>query len=298
VWTYAPVNDEKHHTSSGVRILFAGDMMFDRSVRTTAEARGEDFLFECIDPLLAASDITIANLEGPITPAPSQSVGSAIGAPDNYVFTFPLSTAVLLERHHIALVNLGNNHIENFGEAGVETTIAALRDAGVGYFGDPLESTVATTTIRGVSLAFINYNEFSAQGRSASGGAAATTITQIKAARAKGELPIVYTHWGVEYAPTAPERIHELAHAFVDAGGVAVIGSHPHVIEDHETYHGAPIYYSLGNFIFDQYWNDAVTHGLMLEITFAPQGVERVREIPVILEHSRQTCPQNPESAQ
>lgn len=293
-YVYIPHHEHVQEDSLHARILFAGDMMFDRSVRTTAQARGDDFLLSCMDPVLASADLVVANLEGPITPAPSQSVGSSVGTPDNYVFTFPLSTADLLYRHNIRIVNLGNNHIENFGTEGVRSTIESLQKSGVGYFGDPLASRVASATIRGVHVAFINYNEFARQNTALT---ASTTIAQIKEARARGELPIVYTHWGIEYEPVAPARMRALAHAFVDAGAVAVVGSHPHVVEDHETYRDAPVYYSLGNFIFDQYWNDAVTHGLVLEFDLSSRGIENVREIPVLLEHSRQTCPQNPVSS-
>jgi len=114
-------------------------------------------------------------------------------------FTFPLSTAALLYKHNIRMVNLGNNHIENFGTSGVYSTIAALTNARVDYFGlprlasassaswrdgsgkagDPITFRMATTTINGVPLAFINYNEF--------GGASTITIREIHTARAAGE---------------------------------------------------------------------------------------------------------------
>jgi len=266
-------------------VLFGGDMMFDRTIRTTIDTKGGDFIFSCIDPVLEGNDLVVANLEGPITGSSSRSVGSAIASPDNFTFTFATSTAQMLAEHNIRLVNIGNNHIYNFGTDGVLSTMAALTDAHVGYFGDPLSASVAERSFRGVPLAFINYNEF------VNHGEASTTLAQIRSARAAGEMPVVYTHWGVEYATTSPERIHALAHEFVDAGASIVIGSHPHVVEEHEVYNGRNIYYSLGNFIFDQYWNDAVRHGLLLQVVFTPSGVQSVKEIPVELDHDRRTCP-------
>lgn len=265
-------------------VIFGGDMMFDRSVRAVMDQKGGDFIFSCIDPTLQSADLVIANLEGPITPNDSQSLGSAVGSPQNFVFTFSLSTAVLLAAHHIEAVNLGNNHIMNFGASGVRSTTDALNVAQVHYFGDPLKQAVAHVSRGGVALALINYNEFS------SGSTASTTIAQIRAARAAGELPVVYTHWGIEYATTSPQYVRDLAHRFVDAGAGLVVGSHPHVVEEHEVYRGTYIYYSLGNFIFDQYWNDDVTHGLLLEAVFTPAGVADIREIPVVLARDRRTC--------
>ncbi len=284
-------------------VLFVGDMMFDRSVRTTAERSGEDFLFSCISSTLANADLTIANLEGPITDNPSRSVGSAIGSPDNFVFTFPRSTAALLKEHHIDLVSIGNNHILNFGYSGVRTTVQALEEAEVGYIGDPIGDTVALRTINGIPFAFIAYNEFDDTGWKA---AASTTIEHVREARIAGYLPVVFPHWGIEYEPFAASYQRDLAHRFVDAGAVAVIGTHPHVVQDHETYtstsfdvaqdkplgtsNSAPIYYSLGNFIFDQYFTEEVKKGLLVKLTFNESGVASIEEIPITLNRDRTVC--------
>jgi len=265
-------------------VLFGGDMMFDRTVRTTIKYKGGDYIFSCIDPLLQAQDAVVANLEGPITPSASLSATSTPGDPFNMIFTFPLSTGDLLYRHHIRIVNLGNNHIENFGTGGVRSTMAVLGGAHVDYFGDPITQHVASTDIKGIPVAFINYNQFAGNPtRNAS-----TTVSQIRSARAAGYIPVVYTHWGIEYATTSPQYVRDLAHRFIDAE--MVIGSHPHVVEDHEMYQGKYIYYSLGNFIFDQYFSDEVRHGLLLQVTFTPTGVQSIKEIPIVLNRDRTTC--------
>jgi len=273
--------------------------MFDRSVRSVFDKHGGDYLFSCVDSTLKDADMVVANLEGPITDNSSLSVGSVVGAPRNFIFTFPLTTADLLKQHHIGIVNTGNNHILNFGTEGLYDTYRALEHGGVAYFGQAAGlAYVYRTTINGVPLEFINYNEFSPGSESGVSANASTTIAQIQRARDDGFLPIVYTHWGIEYATTSPEYVHVLAHQFVDAGAIAVFGSHPHVVEDKETYistklgtgKGAPIYYSLGNFIFDQYWNEQVTHGLLLKLTFDPNGLTGIKEIPIVLNTDRTVC--------
>lgn len=277
---------ERPAAGTTASIIFGGDMMFDRTIRSAAQQKGGDYLFSCIDGTLASADFVVANLEGPITATSSRSLGSAIGAPDNFVFTFPLDTASLLAAHHVGVVNLGNNHILNFGMDGAESTVSALDAARVAHFGSPQMHEVAHVSVRGIKLALINYNEFyPAQGSGVS------TLTEIREARAAGEIPLVYTHWGVEYATTSPQYVRDLAHEFVDAGAAAVLGSHPHVVEEHELYKGAPIYYSLGNFIFDQYWDDAVDHGLLVRVSFDARGVTAIREIPTVLKRDRQVCP-------
>ncbi|MBP9758053.1 MAG: CapA family protein, partial [Candidatus Pacebacteria bacterium] len=181
------------------RVLFVGDIMLDRSVRTAMETHGAEFIFSCIRTHLSASDFVVGNLEGPITPNPSRSVGSVVGSPDNFVFTFPEYVAPLLYRENFRAVSLGNNHIYNFGEDGVHDTVNALEQAHVGYFGEPGGRSVSQIDQGGVQFTFIGYNEFDA------GWTEATTIKQIQDARALGRQPVVFAHWGDEYSP-ASER--------------------------------------------------------------------------------------------
>jgi poly-gamma-glutamate synthesis protein (capsule biosynthesis protein) len=252
-------------------IIFGGDLMFDRYIRQVSDVVGGDYPFSCIDGVLQDADLVVANLEGPITDNPSRSIGTASGAADNYVFTFPPATAALLARHNIKIVNLGNNHILNFGTAGIASTKRYLDAAEVQWFGD---SSVATTTLNGIPLAFVNYNQFSSD--------------QVPAFPA-GYITIVYTHWGEEYEP-ATDKEKELAHRLIDGGAEIVIGSHPHVVQEHELYAGKHIYYSLGNFIFDQYFSDAVMHGLLIKVQFSPAGVIGVTEIPIVLTTDGRVC--------
>jgi poly-gamma-glutamate synthesis protein (capsule biosynthesis protein) len=100
----------------------------------------------------------------------------------------------------------------------------------------------------------------------------------------------VYSHWGDEYV-TANAMQKSLARRFIDAGAEIVIGAHPHVVQEHELYAGKHIYYSLGNFIFDQYFNEQVRRGLMLELALDASGIADIREIPTYLERDRRTCP-------
>ena len=268
-------------------VIFGGDMLFDRTIRQVMEREGEDFIFSCVAPVLRDADLVVANLEGTITEYPSVSLGSKIGSPENFVFTFSTSTGKLLSLYNIRLVNLGNNHILDFGWEGVSSTLENLRAAGVGYFGDPIDKKVAREEIHGISLAFIGYNEFAPGGWRDS---VSTTLDQLYTARLEGFVPIVYTHWGDEYVKSASPRVRELAHAFVDAGAGIVIGSHPHVVQEHEVYKGKHIYYSLGNFFFDQYRDESVRHGLLLRVVFNANGVGRLEEIPIDNQTDRRTC--------
>src|SRR3989338_661961 len=281
--------------SKQATIIFGGDIMFDRSVRKAVDVKGGNFIFSCIDETLKSSDLIVANLEGPITNHASVSATSTPGGEFNYTFTFPPATAGLLYKHKVRIVNLRNNHILNFGTAGVRSTISELENAGVWYFGDPIHHSVYLEhAFSPIIFAFINYNEFAPTEHTnilEYVGMSSTTVESIQKTRARGYIPIVYTHWGEEYATTSSAYSRELAHSFIDAGAEIVIGSHPHVVQEHEIYNGKHIYYSLGNFIFDQYFSDDVRRGLLLRVVFGTEGVKSIKEIPVYLETDRRTCP-------
>lgn len=291
VWAEAPIGERIRAVTETVlrheaSVIFGGDVMLDRTIRSAIERNGGNFVFSCLNTLLHEADLAVVNLEGPITENPSISLGSVVGSPENFTFTFPLETPHILKGANIWMVNIGNNHILNFGWDGVRRTTKELRDAGMHYFGDPTDQNVSYERIHGVPIAFINYNEFAPQGWRES---VSTTIEQVIAARRDQYVPVVYAHWGDEYEP-APERIKEWARAFIDAGAEIVIGAHPHVVQEHEVYKGKYIYYSLGNLVFDQYWNENVRRGLLLHITFTQDGVERLEEIPIDNQNGPRPC--------
>jgi len=88
---------------------------------------------------------------------------------------------------------------------------------------------------------------------------------------------------------TPSERTKELAHEFIDNGADLVIGSHPHVIQTKEVYKGKAIYYSLGNFIFDQYFSPYTQKGLAVEVELGSQGSLDLKEYTVEMKNSGQT---------
>jgi poly-gamma-glutamate synthesis protein (capsule biosynthesis protein) len=264
-------------------ILFVGDMNFDRYIRILTERHGSDYIFSCIDEMLEQVDLVVGNLEGPITSYKSVSKGSEVGSPQNFQFTFPTTTAELLFDHNIKLVNIGNNHIRDFGLSGLESTREYLAKAGVGYFGGVASNTSAyVTEINGNKLSFVNYNQF--------GGDTRDTVAElISTEKGNGNIVIVYTHWGEEYVePTS--WMKTTAELFVQSGADMIIGSHPHVIQSSEVIGDTIVYYSLGNFIFDQYWDESVRSGLAVLVHISKDGIT-IEEKPVTIKPYGQTCP-------
>ena len=262
---------------SSCMLIFGGDMMFDRYIRTQSDRVGKEGILATVRAKLLAADMVVANLEGPITSNTSKSVGSAAGEARNYVFTFDPAWAKVLADNNIRLVNIGNNHILNFGASGLIETRQLLRDAGVKFFGDPMEESFRTyvASLCGRSIGFVNFNQFYQD-------AEHRALADIERLRSTVDVLFIYTHWGTEYTPATTEE-KRLAHLFIDRGADAVIGSHPHVVQEHETYRGKTIYYSLGNFVFDQYFNPETTRGLLIEVSLASDDTPSFQDIPIRL---------------
>ncbi len=138
IFLFSKTSEFEYSYPAHIKILFAGDLMFDLGIRYYAEkGGGNDFIFEKILNLLFNNDLAVVNLEGPITGEKSVSSGTAPGSTNNYFFTFDPSVAKTLSEKNIKLVNLGNNHILNFGSRGLESTKKYLDESSVDYFGAP-----------------------------------------------------------------------------------------------------------------------------------------------------------------
>jgi poly-gamma-glutamate synthesis protein (capsule biosynthesis protein) len=246
-----------------IKLIFLGDMMFDRQIRVSAERNGYDYLFQDVSKLLDSADLVVGNLEGSITTNESLSVGTEIGLKENYIFTFSPDVAQTLHDSNVRLVNLGNNHILNFGKQGLRDTIYYLEQNDVGYFGsvggDLLEQSSKIVELGKVKIGFVNYNQYTDNGID-------LAVADVIRIRKNVDILIVYAHWGTEYVKIAGDDVQHLAHTFIDYGADLIVGSHPHVIQRSEVYKGKKIYYSLGNFVFDQYFSEDTKEGLLVEV--------------------------------
>jgi len=241
-------------------ILFTGDLMMDRYIRQVAmqNSHGYNFSLENVKDLFSSKDLVVSDLECPITTNKSLSIYSKVGSRNNFIFTCDPLVVDTLESHKIKMVNIGNNHILNQGTSGLEQTKRYLDERGISYFDG---NTSAIKDINGIKIGFAGYNQFSGDTESKS-----KTIEELKQLRTSVDIVVVYTHWGNEYQSISSTETQELARRFIDAGADVVIGSHPHVIQQIEDYKGKKIYYSLGNFVMDQYFSAETQKGMLVEM--------------------------------
>jgi poly-gamma-glutamate synthesis protein (capsule biosynthesis protein) len=245
--------------SKTISLLFVGDIMLDRTIRKDGEQYGYANLFACLEHEFSKHDEVIGNLEGTITNFTSVSRDAAYEAPESFRFTFDEDAVRALVDIGLSIVSLANNHIRDFGEEGITQTLRVSNELGLETFGNPLKGSqrYLIKDIDGTKIAFIPYNQFF--------GTREQTLEDLVGVQNLSDLQIIFAHWGDEYTP-ARSDIKLLAKSFVDNGSDLIIGAHPHVIQESELYKEVPIYYSLGNFIFDQYWEEAVRTGLGVQV--------------------------------
>jgi poly-gamma-glutamate synthesis protein (capsule biosynthesis protein) len=235
--------------------------------------------------VVRAADITFGNLENPIS-LRGEDQGS------KYSFRARPEAIEGLAFAGFDVLSLANNHIWDWGRDALEDTILLLRQSGIASVGAGLNVQDANEPVILVAndlrigyLAYTNLYPASLRAGEAYVGVSRFAPVyigeQIRKTDAESDIVVVSLHWGEEYAPHPEAWQRELAYNLVDAGADLIIGHHPHVVQDTEWYNGAFIAYSLGNFVFDQYFSEATTNGLMLRVTVTRDGVAEVEEVPV-----------------
>ena len=261
----AEVLSERAVSDDSLKIMAVGDIMLDRKVRLRVEENGADYPIAKLIPaeaeLFNQVDVFIGNLEGAI---------SARRAPvKTYDFAFDDTATDLLRKLKITAVSLANNHSLDQGSAGLNASINALTAANIGYFGVATGGLAKpwSEDIKGRKIAVLGYDVTvkSLDDESAH--------REIEIAAKENDIVIVYMHWGAEYQDRPTQSQRDLGRRLIDWGADAVIGSHPHVIEGMEIWNNRPIFWSLGNFIFDQDWSAKTQQGLILNLAFGQEKI-------------------------
>jgi poly-gamma-glutamate synthesis protein (capsule biosynthesis protein) len=245
-----------------VTVLFFGDMMLDRKVRQQIDSNGPEYPFALIKDFLKGNDEVVVNAEGPFTYNKSVTIDK-IGQ-ENAPLTFTFDPKILPTLKDLGFTVLGqaNNHTLNFGAAGFLQSTYSMENIGLDWFGNPSNEDVGAKYIRvrDEVMAFVGYNEFAYKGLD-------KVLLAIQEAKKFAAFVVVYPHWGEEYELDHNLAQEKTARKFIDAGADVVIGAHPHVIQPVEMYKNKPIFYSLGNFIFDQSASGPTGRGLTVKVS-------------------------------
>jgi poly-gamma-glutamate synthesis protein (capsule biosynthesis protein) len=299
-------------------LVAGGDVMLDRSIyrRTVRQGKGADYPWDggfaeitgrrccsaagyrlpivrrtghagAVRALFRDADLALVNLEGP-------AVKDFRWHPHGLVFTFDPELLSGLSEAGIDVVTIGNNHIGNAGRGGVIETIRHLDELGLAHVGAGRDGAAARAPawfdVAGQRVALFGYDAVrpadnaTARRAGSAGLVSGHYRADLAAARDAGaDVVVVLPHWGVEYeaAPTARQRAH--AKALVAAGTTVILGSHSHWVGAMEFVDGSPVFYSLGNLVFDLTRSEETVEGLIVEITFAGARATQIRLHPTVM---------------
>ena len=312
--------DETGFDPSATWTLFAGgDILLDRGVYETlrVKGRGPNFPFAggtaeitsrcrncsplgwdlprtrrtgnagAVREVISGADIAMANFENP---APNRFTWHKAKT----VFTADPTLIDGLVKAGIDYVGIANNHIGDAGNNGILQTIANLKKRGLKYSGAGKDLAAAQRPAildaNGTKVAILAYDAIAPGYHAAKGEPGSSKLTikavqaGVKAARKAGaKVVIVFPHWGAEYRYSPFQNQQRLARQIIDAGADMIIGNHAHYAAAVEVYKGKPIWYALGNFVFDQTWSEPTMEGISLELTFQGAELQQIRMRPHII---------------
>ncbi len=279
-----PYHFENLTKQAEISIAAAGDLMLGSHVISVIKARGVYYPFAATSSHLKSADVAIVNLEAPFTER---------GTPFEKKFNFkvPPEFAKGLQLSGIDVVNLANNHILDFGKEGLISTMITLDTVDVKYSGAGMNlehaHKPAIVERRGKKIAFFGYSmtfptEFYATANSSGTAYPEPELMQRTIAAWRDSVDFIVTsfHWSAELADTPKPYQIEFAHYAIDSGADLVLGHHPHILQGLEIYKNRLIAYSLGNYAFGSYSQQAVD-SIILKVYLRKEGLYSAHCVPI-----------------
>jgi len=248
-----------------VNISFLGDLCPINRVEKLILDKTYDG-FSDLTQILAKQDLVIANLECPLTDTNRKikKIGPNLKANTGSID--------LIKHLNISIAALANNHILDFGQEGMSDTLSLLRENGVNYVGGGMNIKEAKKPLiidkNGLKICFINVceREFNIARENYAGANPNEIFNTIKAIEENKNLVdfvILIYHGGAEYYNLPTPNMQKCLRFYASIGVDLIIGHHSHIVSGYEIQYSTPIFYSLGNFIFDwknkpDFWNESI----------------------------------------
>lgn len=253
-------------------IFFTGDVMLARHVETLLRSnliKPTDFV-----NLFSDAKAVVINFESSMAPVHKQAVSGEMR------FSTHVNSLALLNKLEVSHASLANNHTSDYGKEGYTHAIKVLAENHITAFGHSSElgtSSITVIEVEGKKLAVIGIHTLF---KSPTDEAIKNSLSL---ASDLSDMQIAYVHWGDEYELKHNRAQEELATKLIENGADLIIGHHPHVTQDIQMIKGVPVLYSLGNFIFDQYFSEEVKRGYIVELVIGEFGQQ-------ILLHPHSQC--------
>ena len=279
-------HDRADEAAGSVTLAFAGDVNF--AGRTALLLSDPAAAFGPISSVLRSADFTALNLETAVT-------SRGVPQPKNYHFrTTPLAFTALRDAG-VDLVTMANNHVLDYGPAGLADTLAAARAARFPYVGIGINAAAAwapyVTTIKGMRIAVVGVSQVAELASSwvATGGRPGEanaidlnqTLAAVRAAKRLAPTVIVFMHWGTEGAACPDQAQLSLAPQLAAAGASIIIGAHAHMLQGSGWLGHTFVAYGMGNFLW---WERSYSTATgVLELTLHPHGPLTARFVPAVV---------------
>lgn len=267
-------------------LFFGGDIMLSRNVGTAiVNANDPTLPFKKIADIIKKADISFANLESPFyDKGPRKTEGLIFKAEPN--------TIEGLTYAGIDVLSTANNHSYDQGKEGILFTSEWLRQHKIMPVGTGTNcSKGLVKEANGIKYGYLaySYSAFNDGGRVpdpmvCDWNDREQVASDIAALNAAADFVIVSAHMGTEYKREPETANATAAHAAIDAGADLFIGHHPHWIQTIEEYKGKYIFYSLGNFVFDQMWSQDTREGLGVKMLFKDKKLDRIELVPIVID--------------
>lgn len=281
-----PIFSDVQKKTRTLKVLVAGDVMFNWGLRETRQKRGEFAPVEELIPLFLEADIRMVNLETPVANSTDDMDESK-----SYVFNAKPEDISLLKKIKIDLVFLGNNHSMDYGKKGLEETIENLNKEKILFAGigknireaiKPNQISIRNKSVQIISVSNIGESRlFAGEGKP---GVAPLQINRLKTVSSdknnQGKIQLLSVHWGVEYSPEPTKEQIKQGHELINSGFTAIIGHHPHIPQGIEKYKNGIIIYSLGNFLFGSR-NQYLNHNIAVMLHFENNELIFCEVIPI-----------------
>jgi gamma-polyglutamate biosynthesis protein CapA len=281
-----------------ITMTMVGDVMLGRYVENVINQHGPKYLFRYVKPYFDQSDYVSGNFE---TPVLKHDV-SKYTVVDKKVHLYTNEKAVqAVKNTGFTIMNLANNHMMDFEEKGLNDTIDSFRGSKMDYVGagknfNEAKNHINYKDINGVRVATLGFTDIHLPGSITiigKGGILSanpdTLFEMIEKAKnplyGNADLVVVNVHWGEEYDSEASPRQKELAKAMVNAGADIIVGHHPHVLQSFDVYKQGIIFYSLGNFVFDQGWT-RTKDSVMVQYSLAESGKATINVVPLHIQEA------------
>ena len=279
-------------------LVFTGDIGFDRYMDGKWE--DEEFISQEVLSFLHNADYVVANVEGPIV---DQDINKTTEGVAQLLHTMNPKATKVLKDMHANVWNLCNNHMMDAGQMGVECTLKEAEDFGAATIGAGMNIGQAMKPLiinksGGIGIFSVGYRRGCKPADEKKAGCLLwnemeliqSVIDEIKKTC---RWCIIVAHGGEEFTALPTPYTRDRYLKYLDMGADIIVGHHPHVPMNYETFDNKAIFYSLGNFIFDTDYQRAqfnTEFGLLVRLnitendfSFEPLGIEIVRGVERIV---------------